>query len=161
MSDDEEFQITKFRDGKPVPEITISSNNSSAVKSDTNISMKSSEGETKTIAKAAAKQQQQVHAEEEEKKGEVISNTTEFNESINYANLKWELKVTKEELIPFYLSKKGKPLFFTIVWQEASYKKLERDEDYKFGAGGPTSGSKWNDFKKEEIPLEKSMPSHL
>jgi hypothetical protein len=38
---------------------------------------------------------------EEEKKGEAISNTSEFNESFDYANLKWNLKVTKEELLPF------------------------------------------------------------
>lgn len=101
MSDDEECQIKKVRGGKVVSSITLSSNNSSAVKSDTNTSMKSSEGETKTIAKAAGKQQQQTHVEEEEKKGEIISNATEFIESFDYANLKWKLKVTKEELIPF------------------------------------------------------------
>ena len=55
MSDDEECQIKKVRGGKVVSSITVSSNNSSAVKSDTNTSIKSSEGETKTIAKAAGK----------------------------------------------------------------------------------------------------------
>ena len=49
----------------------------------------------------------------------------------------------------------------TIVWQEASYTKLERDEDYKYDGCAKTSGSKWNDFKEQEIPKERSMPSHL
>jgi hypothetical protein len=47
------------RGGKVVSTISVSSNNSSAVKSVTDSSYKSSEGETKTIAKAAGVKQQQ------------------------------------------------------------------------------------------------------
>ncbi len=60
--------------------------------------------------------------------------------------------------------KKGNPLYFTIVWQEASYTAFENDEDYKYRAESKTMGSSWNDSKQQkeaDVPLEKSVPKHL
>ena len=72
--------------------------------------------------------------------------------------------MTKEELLPFPVMKKGKPLYFTIVWQEASYTAFENDEDYKYRAESNTMGSSWNDSKQQkeaDVPLEKTVPKHL